>query len=491
MINSVENRKLLEYQYSLLVEKKLRVARRSFWEFCKLLHPDFYKEDRQYLKDYCQMLQDLYEKKLLNPDDNNEAYSRAAISFPPRHGKSRTLVLFCCWVYGIDINNMVLYLSYSDDSAVDFSRYVRDEISRKKQRPNEIIYSDVFKNVSIKKGDGSVQKWSLEGRHFSYKASGIGGGITGKGATVIIIDDPIKNSYEAFNKTRKQEINNWIKGTVLSRAEANCLEIINMTRWASDDPIGVFTSGLDGSSYYVYKRNAQDDDGNMLCESVLSKKRFGFLERNADPTIFQANYFNKLVDESFLMYPNLKRFSKLDWKKFKQVVNATDTADRGNDYFSSPVAKVFINDDNESDLYIWDWLYTQEDTETTPQKYIDLLVNNKVEYSKVESNAGGNVFANYAKDIIKRDYQDLDIKIETFPQTKNKEARIRDAAYWIMNHVYFPDDFHITHPLVWKSLTEFLRVGKNSNDDSADSLTILAEMFIKNNDSDFADVEND
>ncbi len=470
------SRNLKEKKFNLLKEKRIRLAKNSFWEFCKLLHKDFYLESRQYLKDYCNVLESLYKRQLQNPDDNNEPYTRACISFPPRHGKSRTLILFCCWCFGQNIANSVLYLSYSDDSAVDFSRYVRDEISRKRETPEQILFNDIFSNINIKKGDASVQKWSLEGRHFSYKASGIGGGITGKGATIIIIDDPIKNSYEAFNKTRKAEIMNWIKGTVLSRAEGTPLEIINMTRWASDDPIGVFTSGLDGKSFYIYKRNAQDEAGNMLCEDVLSKKRFGFLQRNADPGIFNANYFNKLIDENALMYPQFKRFSKLERRKYEKTLNATDTADKGTDYFSSPVGKVF-----EGDIYIFDWLFTQEDTNTTPQKYVDLLVNNKVNLARIESNAGGNIFKNWVSEKINDNYPDFRIDIETFPQTKNKEARIRDMAYWIINHVYFPDDFHETHPLVWKELTEFLRVGKNEHDDAPDSLTILAEM-VKDND---------
>jgi len=466
-----------EQKFLLLKEKRIRKVQKDFCEFCKLLHPDFYKEDRQYLKDYCQMLQDLYNRKLLN-EINNEAFTRACISFPPRHGKSRTLVLFCCWCFGQDLNNSVLYLSYSDDSAVDFSRYIRDEISRKAERANDFVFNHIFKNVRIKKGDGAVQKWSLEGRHFSYKASGIGGGITGKGATIIIIDDPIKNSYEAFNKKRKKEIIDWIKGTVLSRAEGDPLEIINMTRWASDDPIGVFTEGPDGKTFYIYKKNVQDEQGNMLCESVLSKKRFDFLQRNADPVIFQANYFNKLIDDTGLMYPFFKRFSKSEHRKYESIINATDTADRGKDYFSSPVAKIFTNNEGITELYIWDWLYTQDDTKTTPQQFLNLLVNNSVELSRIESNNGGNIFKNWVEEKIENEYPDLDIEINVFPQTQSKEARIRDKAFWIVNHVYFPDDFHITHPLVWKALTEFIRNGKNDHDDAPDSLTILAEMVI-------------
>ena len=84
----------------------------------------------------------------------------------------------------------------------------------------------------------------------------------------------------------------------------------------------------------------------------------------------------------------------------------------------------------------------------------------------------------WVEEKIENEYPDLDIEINVFPQTQSKEARIRDKAFWIVNHVYFPDDFHITHPLVWKALTEFIRNGKNDHDDAPDSLTILAEMVI-------------
>lgn len=470
-----------ERKILLMREKKIRKARKDFWEFCKLLHSDFYKEDREYLKDYCQMLQNLYERKIIN-DKSMEAYTKACISFPPRHGKSRTLILFCCWAYGQDINNMILYLSYSDEAATDFSRYVRDEILKEKSMLlSDFVFSDVFEKARIKDGDGAVQKWSLEGRHFSYKAAGIGGAITGKGATIIIVDDPIKNSFEAFSKHRKQEIVKWLTGTVFSRAEAGCLEIINMTRWASDDPIGHVTNSADGHEWYVYKKNACDNEGNMLCPSILDKKRLDYLVRNGDPTIIQANYFNKLIDETFLMYPNLKRFDKYSHVKYEKTINATDTADKGADFFSAPVGKVL-----NGQIYIYDWLYTQEDTETTPGLFAKMLYENKVNYSRIESNAGGNILGNYVKDLLWRDYQTRAIDIETFPSTKNKEARIRDTAQWIVNNVFFPEDFHITHPQIWQVISQFLRVGKNDHDDGPDSLTMLAEMVMNLNDDPFA-----
>lgn len=469
------NRKELEETLILQQELKIRECRKDFWVFCKTLHPDFYKETRPHLKEYCYLLQDFYQGKL--KDKNGNKCTRLAISLPPQHGKSRTLFLFECWVFGHDPGNMVLTLSYSDDMAIKFSRYVRDEINRKNFSGFDITYSDIFPETKIKAGDASVQSWALEGKYFSYKGAGIlSGGFTGLSAKMIIIDDPIKSSYEAFNKNHKQSIIDAYTGTVLQRRNPGCLEIINMTRWASDDLIGYVLSGEYKDSWHVYQKNIQDSEGNMLCDELLSKADFEYLSASLDPVIRDANYWNRLIDEAFLMYPEFKRFNKYDYKiRYEETITATDTADTGKDFFSSPVAKV-----KAGQLFIWDWLYTQEDTQTTPRLYAEMLMKNQVNRARIESNAGGNVFSNYVKDILWTEYKTRDIDIKTFPQTKNKEARIRDTAQWIINNVFFPEDFHITHPVIWKVLTTFLRVGKNMHDDAPDSLTMLAEIVMSN-----------
>jgi predicted phage terminase large subunit-like protein len=472
------SRKEKEALFLLKLEQKIRLARKDFWEFCKLLHPDFYKESRPHLKEYCYLLQAFYYREL--KDKNGDVCTRLAISLPPQHGKSRTLFLFECWVFGHDPGNMVLTLSYSDDMAIKFSRYVRDTIGQEKLNPLNVVYSDIFPETRLKAGDASVQSWALDGRHFSYKGAGIlSGGFTGLSAKMIVIDDPIKGSYEAFNKTHKQSIIEAYTGTVLQRRNPGCLEIINMTRWAADDLIGHVLSSEYKDTWYVYEKSIQDIEGNMLCDELLSEADYLYLASSLDQVILNANYWNKLIDESFLMYPEFKRFNKYEKQKFERTICATDTADTGKDFLSAPVAKVL-----KGQLYIFDWLYTQEDTETTPFKYAEMLVNNNVEFARIESNGGGNIFANFVKEILWKDYSTREIDIKTFPQTKNKEARIRDFSFWIMNNVFFPEDFNITHPQVWRALTTFLRVGKNINDDAPDSLTMLAEM-VRNIDRDW------
>lgn len=172
------NRSELEHKFLLVREIKIRNARKDFWQFCKLLAPDFYVDENEHLKLICTILQKLYEGKLLNK--NGEIYKRLMINMPPRHGKSRTLIMFCMWAIGRNNSNRFITCSYGDDLALDFSRYTRDGIMQTKNFPHEVIYNDVFPSVRIARGNSSNHQWAIEGQHFTYKGAGTGSGITGK-----------------------------------------------------------------------------------------------------------------------------------------------------------------------------------------------------------------------------------------------------------------------------------------------------------------------
>ena len=166
-------RSQLEALYILKREELLRIGRLSFWVYCKNQAPDFYKENRWHLKVLCKTLQDFYEGKLL--DENGKPYRKLMLNVVPRFGKTRTLVLFCQWVLGIEQRERILCCSYNDDEASDFSRYVRDGIDEDVDKINEIVHRTFFPDCLLKGGNKSYKKWALEGQYFNYKGAGIGG----------------------------------------------------------------------------------------------------------------------------------------------------------------------------------------------------------------------------------------------------------------------------------------------------------------------------
>jgi hypothetical protein len=218
--------------------KRIDLSRESFYEYCVTRAPSFYKDDRPHLKLIADTLQQLYEGRLLKP--NGEPYENIMMNIPPRHGKSRTLILFCEWALGKDKENKIITASYNEDLATTFSRYTRDGIGEEKLYPHEIVFSDIFPGVRIKQGDASYRQWALEGQFFNYKGAGRGGSITGKGGNILIVDDPIKNAEEAFNENALDKQWQWFTDTFLSRQEQSerSFKIVNMTRWSKKDICG-------------------------------------------------------------------------------------------------------------------------------------------------------------------------------------------------------------------------------------------------------------
>ena len=193
----------------IIYQAKLELARRDFWEYCKLTAPDFYKESRPFLKDMCYQLQNFYysDEKVL------------VINLPPRHGKSRTATQFVKWLFGQSIHNKVMTGSYNETLSMTFAKQVRDTILEEKTQ-GILAYSDIFPNTKVKRGESSANKWALEGsEQTNYLATSPGGTATGFGCNIMVIDDLIKNAEEAFNENMLNKQISWFTDTMLSRTE--------------------------------------------------------------------------------------------------------------------------------------------------------------------------------------------------------------------------------------------------------------------------------
>ena len=167
----------------LLRRKAIIQSKTTFWAFCKTIAPDFYKEDRTYLKDLCNTLQNIYEQKLINPK-TNKPYKNLALSIPPRHGKSRTVGLFTAWCVGVNKQNKIMTASYNEDIGTTFSRNCRDLMFTPKSDEFETVFSEIFPDVAIKKGNSAVNNWTVEGGYNTYYGGGFGSSFTGRGRSM-------------------------------------------------------------------------------------------------------------------------------------------------------------------------------------------------------------------------------------------------------------------------------------------------------------------
>jgi len=476
----MQTNKNYEKAYLLLLmrEKAIRKARESFWHFCKLLHG--YKEEWHHLKTFSYTLQMFYEGKLINPI-TNKAYRKLMVNMPPRHYKTRTLMLFSCWVFGKNANEKIIATAYSDDLATDFSKYTRDEIAREKTFDYEITYSDIFPGTRIKKGDASYKKWALEGKHFSYKGSGIGGSITGKGCTIGIIDDQVKNYAEATNETLLEKNWNWYTGTFLSRFEEGACQIICMTRWSDKDICGKILDNEDEKdSWYVLKYKAYDEKKDeVLCPDMLSKESYFEKKRTINEDIFYANYQQETIDKKGRLYKNLKTYKRNELPKDNngniiadRFFSYIDTADQGDDYLCCVLGIEY-----EKQMYITDIYYTQEAQEVTEEETAKRIINNNIKVAVVESNNGGRAFARNISRILQEKYKRKDISVKWLHQSENKKSRILTNSSSIENNIFFPFNWKNKYPLFYESVTKYMRKANNKHDDAPDTLTGCIEYM--------------
>lgn len=443
----------------LVRQAKIELSKREFWEYCKFIAQDFYTEKRPFLKDLCNTLQNFYE------DENRKIL---VVNMPPRFGKSRTATLFVQWLFGKDPHTRVMTGSYNETLSSTFARQVRDKILEEPSK-GVTVYRDIFPDTQIKKGEASASKWALScSEQTSYLATSPSGTATGFGCSIMLIDDLIKNAEEAYNELTLQKQIDWFNNTMLSRTETGFKMIIIMTRWATGDLAGYILENFKDVQHINYK--AVQDDGTMLCEDILTKADYDFKTTNMNPDIVAANYQQEPIDIKGRLYTSFKTYSG-NLPDFREIRNYTDTADTGDDYLCSINYGVTM----DKEVYVLDVLYTKDPMEVTEPALARMLVEGNVNIADIESNNGGRGFSRSVERIVRTEYGSNYTIFKPFTQRKNKVARILTNSTWVMEHVYFPHNWHDKWRDYHQAMSKYQREGKNAHDDAPDATTGIAE----------------
>jgi predicted phage terminase large subunit-like protein len=301
--------------------------------------------------------------------------------------------------------------------------------------------------------------------------------VTGFGADLILIDDVIKNAYEARNDNIKEQHYNWYNNTMLSRREGKRKVIIIMTRWATDDLAGRVMDSLSrqGKQYRLICYKAFDGS-KMLCEDILNYQQYqDILNGDIGKDIVEANYNQSPIDITGRLYTELKTYDELP-DGIESVESYTDTADEGADYLCSIIYAI-----KDCIAYVLDVIYTQEGMEVTENLVAKAFTDYNVNYARIESNNGGRGFGRNVKRIAKEEYGNNLTRYLFFTQTKNKASRILTGSTGVMNNIRFPADWHIRFPEYYRDMIRYQRMGKNAHDDAQDATTGVYEYLPKKN----------
>ncbi|SDG73878.1 phage uncharacterized protein (putative large terminase), C-terminal domain-containing protein [Aneurinibacillus thermoaerophilus] len=449
------------------------LARRNFHDFCVYMYPEFFTPNKPHAKKIAETLQQSYEdyKRGLQP--------KIIIALPPRAGKSFIISLFCAWLIGKEPKESIMRNTYSASLAEDFSYYIRELIQTEK-------YLKIFPHIKLKQDKSKIDGWSIEGApRTTYFCAGVGGSITGKGATILaVLDDPIKNMEDAMSPVIRKKTWEWYTSTHKTRLEGNCIEIVIATRWHTEDPTGkIMELDKNENEWKKIIIPALDENGKSYCEEIKSTEDFLKLKKSMDSFIWDALYMQKpanvdgvLFKKNELNYFTMQELNKLlRNKKPDVIVGYTDVADTGADSLCSLIGYKF-----EDKVYIADVIFTQDPVEVTEPLVAQQIITHKPNTHTIESNNGGRSFALNVQRLVSGKTFTF---INTKQNTQNKETRILMKSGQIKQHFVFREDYEIgsDYDKFMNELTSYVKLGKNKHDDAVDAATGLAETIFEEN----------
>lgn len=325
---------------------KRELARRHFQPFCEYVYEGYIKSWHTQL--LCEALEKVYEGKI----------RFLIIEMPPRHSKSlHVSQLFPAWFVGKDKDAPIIVSSYSGDLATDHGRETRNLIGTRK-------YKNIF-NTRLAADSTAKGKWNTNGKG-AYNAAGVGGSITGKGARVLVVDDPFKDRKEVDSEGIRDDRWKWLKSVARTRLTPNGGLVIMHTRWHEDDMIGRIIEEHEWVSYFDVDREtekyvrlqlkavAEEDEkfrkkGEALWPEQYPLKELDSIRRDIGPYEWSSLYQQEPVDDEsrefkaeWIKSIPMERVEMLNTRKF--VTIDPGGKDSNNDY--TGIVRNYVSKEN-------------------------------------------------------------------------------------------------------------------------------------------------
>lgn len=215
------------------------LARRHLLPFIKRNQPNY--DPGWVHADICRRLENFSQQV------RDKKSPRLMLCVPPRHGKSEIASRnFPAWHLGNCPDHEIIQASYASDLALDFSRKVRDLMKTE-------AYRTLFPTRVDPKSQ-ALERWNVTAGG-AYTAVGVRGPITGRGAHIGIIDDPVKDRQDAESDTLRQQVKDWYSSTFYTRLAPGGGIVVIMTRWHEDDLAGWLVSCMEEAEKEMEENN--------------------------------------------------------------------------------------------------------------------------------------------------------------------------------------------------------------------------------------------
>lgn len=459
---SVEERAKRELAFRLLARKRLL--------------PFVEKYNTDYVagwvhKDVCKRLEQF------SRDVVDQKSPRLMLFMPPRHGKSTLAsVAFPAWHLGRNPDHEFISCSYSGSLAMGFSRKVRQVL-------REPTYKAIFK-TRLDPDSQSAEAW-LTTAGGGYVAAGVGGGITGKGAHVLVVDDPVKNREDAESQNNRDANWDWYTSTAYTRLAPGGGVLVILTRWHDDDLAGrLLKAGIQGGDEWEvvrYPAIAEDDEEFRKTGEALHPERYDVdslrrIENAVGPRDWSALYQqNPVADDGQYFTRTMVQYydaDEIDREEMRYYC-AWDLAIGKNDRNDYSVGLV-VGIDEDDHMYVMDCVRGRWDGFEIVERILDLYEQWKpsiigIEKGHIEMALGPFL----EKRVRERGLYEAYFK-DLKTGRRDKEARARAIQGRMQQGmVFFPREAAFSGPLI----AELLRFPNGMHDDQVDALAWIGLMM--------------
>lgn len=441
-------------------------------EYGKPLDKKFYLPRRHYLRRYVEGYQEVLEGKL----------DFLSISMPKRCGKSQLGINFTNMLSGKFPDRSTLMEGTGDDLVQSFYKGCLEYI----QQPNDYHFYDIFPESKLVQTNADTKVINLlhKSRFPTVMCRSIDARQVGlsEATNLLYLDDCVEGREEAKNRQRLDDKWEVISGDIIGRAIEGTPIVICGTRYSLYDPIGHLQEEMrkQGKRCKIIETPALDpvtDESNFEYiregRKVFTTQYFRDQREMLSAEQFESEFQQQPFEAKGILFPeaSLNRYFELPVdREPDSIIAVCDTADKGADYCSMPIAAVYGDE-----VYIVDVVFDDSPPEVTKPECAKALIDNLVVAGTFESNNAGTYFARDVQQILTdRKYV---CNIRTKRTISNKQTRIEFASDNIIKHFYFKDPSlyarNSQYAMFMKQVTTYTRSGKVPHDDAPDSLSLL------------------
>jgi predicted phage terminase large subunit-like protein len=306
-----ESAKLLELERSVALDEARPNITKNFLSFVKYVWPEFIEGSHH--KIINKKFNDLAEGKI----------KRLIINMPPRHTKSEfASYLLPAWMIGKNPKLKIIQATHTADLAIDFGRKTKNLV-------DEPHYRELFP-TRLQEDSQAAGKWKTE-QGGEYFAAGVGGAITGRGADLLIIDDPHKEQDIRADGKAFEKAMNWYTSGPRQRLQPGGSIVIVMTRWSTKDVTGQLlkAQGEEGSDQWdVVELPALLPDGKPVWPEFWTSEELLKTKASIPVSNWNAQYMQSPTGEEGAL---IKRDWWQDWTKkspppIDYIIQSYDTA---------------------------------------------------------------------------------------------------------------------------------------------------------------------